>query len=195
MPSPRPFVTSPWPRACEIACTRSTLPAPRGARRPWKARASRRTKRWPVLEAAPDQQVLPPERSRDEREVRNAHAAQKFVHRIVQADPRRPLDEALIRGIQSVDDRRLALSRQRARPLPEPCGNGRRSPTASHRRRGLPAHSRVRALVQPGPGVALGSHRAGGARPLLRRQHPPLRRWQRAHLARRRELHALPRRD
>ena len=52
-----------------------------------------------VLEAAPDQQVLPPERSRDEREVRNAQAALKFVHRIVQADPRRPLDEALIRGI------------------------------------------------------------------------------------------------
>ena len=50
-----------------------------------------------VLQAAPGQQVLSSDRSRDEREVRNAHAALNFVHRTVQADPRRPLDEALIR--------------------------------------------------------------------------------------------------
>ena len=49
-----------------------------------------------VLEAAPGQQVLPSDRSRDEREVHNAHAAFNFVRRTVQADPRRALDETLI---------------------------------------------------------------------------------------------------
>ena len=61
-----------------------------------------------VLEAAPDQQVLPPERSRDEREVRNAQAALKFVHRSVQADPGRPLDEPLIREIHRLTTPRRA---------------------------------------------------------------------------------------
>ena len=52
-----------------------------------------------VLNAAPDRQVLPPDRARDEREARNAQAALEFVQRTVRADLERPLDETLIREI------------------------------------------------------------------------------------------------
>ena len=52
-----------------------------------------------VLEAAPNRRVLPPSRARDEREARNARAALEFVQRIARTDPRRPLDEPLIREI------------------------------------------------------------------------------------------------
>ncbi len=52
-----------------------------------------------VLEAAPNQRVLPLNRARDEREARNAQAALEFVQRAARADPRRPLDEPLIKEI------------------------------------------------------------------------------------------------
>ncbi len=52
-----------------------------------------------VLEADPGQQVLPSDRSRDEREVRNAQTALECVRRTVHADPGRSLDEPLIREI------------------------------------------------------------------------------------------------
>lgn len=52
-----------------------------------------------VLEAAPNRQVLPASRARDEREARNAQAALEFVQTVVRTDPNRPLDEPLIREI------------------------------------------------------------------------------------------------
>ena len=52
-----------------------------------------------VFNAAPDRPVLPPDRARDEREARNAQAALESVQRAARADPRRPLDETLMREI------------------------------------------------------------------------------------------------
>lgn len=52
-----------------------------------------------VLEAAPDQRVLPPDRARDEREARNAQAVMEFVQNELRESPGRRLDERLIRRI------------------------------------------------------------------------------------------------
>ncbi len=55
-----------------------------------------------VLEAAPDQRVLPPDRARDEREARNAQAVMEFVQDELRRDPSRNLDEPLIRRIHQL---------------------------------------------------------------------------------------------
>ena len=52
-----------------------------------------------VLDAPADVKVLPPDRSRDERETRNAQAVLDFVQRELRANPERRLDEPLIREI------------------------------------------------------------------------------------------------
>ena len=52
-----------------------------------------------VLEAAPTSRVLPTSRARDELEARNAQAALEFAQRIARSDPRRPIDEPLIKQI------------------------------------------------------------------------------------------------
>ena len=52
-----------------------------------------------VLDAPADVKVLPPDRSRDEREARNAQAVLEFVRRELRANPERRLDEPLIREI------------------------------------------------------------------------------------------------
>ena len=52
-----------------------------------------------VLDTPADVRVLPPDRSRDEREVRNAQAVLQFVQRELRANPMRRLDEPLIREI------------------------------------------------------------------------------------------------
>ena len=52
-----------------------------------------------VLDAPADVKVLPPDRSRDEREARNAQAVLEFVQRELRANPERRLDEPLIREI------------------------------------------------------------------------------------------------
>lgn len=64
-----------------------------------------------VLNAAPDRRVLPPDRARDEREARNAQAALQFVQRTARSDPRRPLDEMLIREIHRLTTDGLAYAR------------------------------------------------------------------------------------
>lgn len=55
-----------------------------------------------VLEAAPDQRVLPPDRARDEREARNAQAVMEFVQNELRKNPGRRLDELLIRRIHQL---------------------------------------------------------------------------------------------
>lgn len=52
-----------------------------------------------VLDAPADVKVLPPDRSRDEHEARNAQAVLRFVRRELRANPERRLDELLIREI------------------------------------------------------------------------------------------------
>jgi Fic family protein len=52
-----------------------------------------------VLDAPADVKVLPPDRSRDEHEARNAQAVLRFVRRELRANPERRLDEPLIREI------------------------------------------------------------------------------------------------
>lgn len=52
-----------------------------------------------VLDAPADVKVLPADRSRDEREARNAQAVLEFVQRELRANPERRLDEPLIREI------------------------------------------------------------------------------------------------
>ena len=52
-----------------------------------------------VLDTPADVRVLPPDRSRDEREARNAQAVLQFVQRELRANPMRRLDEPLIREI------------------------------------------------------------------------------------------------
>ena len=52
-----------------------------------------------VLNAPADVRVLPPDRSRDEREARNAQAVLEFVRRELRANPERRLDEPLIREV------------------------------------------------------------------------------------------------
>ena len=52
-----------------------------------------------VLDTPADVRVLPPDRSRDERETRNAQAVLQFVQRELRANPERQLDEPLIREI------------------------------------------------------------------------------------------------
>ena len=52
-----------------------------------------------VLDASADVRVLPPDRSRDEREARNAQAVLEFVRRELRANPERRLDEPLIREV------------------------------------------------------------------------------------------------
>ena len=61
-----------------------------------------------VFNAAPDRRVLPPDRARDEREARNAQAALESVRRAARADPRRPLDETLVREIHRLTTDGLA---------------------------------------------------------------------------------------
>ena len=61
-----------------------------------------------VFNAAPDRPVLPPDRARDEREARNAQAALESVQRAARADPRRPLDETLMREIHRLTTDGLA---------------------------------------------------------------------------------------
>ena len=55
-----------------------------------------------VLDAPADVKVLPPDRSRDEREARNAQAVLEFVRRELRANPERRLDEPLIREIHRI---------------------------------------------------------------------------------------------
>ena len=52
-----------------------------------------------VLDTPADVRVLPADRSRDEREARNAQAVLQFVQRELRANPMRRLDEPLIREI------------------------------------------------------------------------------------------------
>ena len=52
-----------------------------------------------VLAADPDEPVLPPDRSRDEREARNAQRVLEFVPRELRRDPQRQLDEAVVKQI------------------------------------------------------------------------------------------------
>ena len=52
-----------------------------------------------LLDAPADVKVLPPDRSRDEREARNAQAVHEFVQRELRANPERRLGEPLIREI------------------------------------------------------------------------------------------------
>ncbi len=55
-----------------------------------------------ILSGPPDSHVLPPDRDRDEAEVRNAAAVTRFIEETLDADGDRPLTEDLIREIHMV---------------------------------------------------------------------------------------------
>ena len=137
-----------------------------------------------VFNAAPDRPVLPPDRARDEREARNAQAALESVQRAARADPRRPLDETLMREIHRLTTDGIAYPGNvpgEYRSHAVTVGDYRPPATGEEIRRLL---AEFLHWFNQGEALRWDPHPARGDCPLLRRQHPPVRRRQRPHLAR-----------
>ena len=145
-----------------------------------------------VLEAPPDTPVLPAARAREEQEARNAEAVMRFGAETTGEEHLRPLTEGDIREMHRPHDRRDRLPQQRAPPLPLACGTGGRLRPAPRRCQRPPPDGRIHRLAEQPAGGELASDRPRRRRPLLLRQHPPLRRRQRADGAGDREIPALP---